>query len=274
MPADITWLLSGVDANRWFIQKGTLWRPPVSVRAATIDVPGRHGVIAPGLPVFDEPQLNLKLQPVGPQTSLEEAQAELVALLAAPGLTVTRRSAGAAASAPARLVSLSPDDFRPGQTAAFSVALAIPGVFLRGPVASSPATVVASGDTVEIAHLGVSTGPVADAIVRVTGPATTVAVTDVVSGTGLSWAGAALTAGRYLYLDAGTLRAWWSASSSAWTGGTDVTSGLDYPAAGPLQIWPRMQGTDPADRRARLRVSGSGLSTATALMVRGAPAYL
>lgn len=81
--------------------------------------------------------------------------------------------------------------------------------------------------------------PILDSILRFPATATSATFTDPVSGTGVSWQGAAGSG--YTYLDCGTLTAWRSADTDAWDGGAS-TGGVDYPAAGPLQITPAMDG--------------------------------
>lgn len=210
MSVDITWLLSGVDARRWKIQRGSMWRPPVSVRGTSIQVPGRHGSIAPGLPVFEAPTVSLEMLLVGDQVSLEEAQAELVGLLSAPGLVLGRSSGGVVTEGGARLLSLSPSGFAAGRSARFEVLLTVPSVFLRGAEVDS---VLAPG-TGPVPGLTGSTAPVGDALLRIQGPQNPV-VTDVVSGTGISWEGT-LDDAWYLYVDLTTMQAWISQDVDAW----------------------------------------------------------
>lgn len=81
--------------------------------------------------------------------------------------------------------------------------------------------------------------PILDSILRFPATATFATFTDPVSGTGVSWQGAAGSG--YTYLNCGTLTAWRSADTDAWDGGAS-TGGVDYPAAGPLQITPAMDG--------------------------------
>lgn len=213
MPADLTWSLSGVDARRWRIQASSSGRAPVSMRSTRLVVPGRHGSIAPGLPVYDEPTITLVLQPLGDQAALEEAQAELLGLLSAPGLTVTRSSGGVTASAPARLEKVEPQVFVAGVLTRMAVTISVPSVFLRG--AEMDSTLTVSG---AVPGLTGSTAPVGDAVLRVRGP-NAFTMTDVVSGTGISWVGA-LDDSWYLFVDAASMRSWLSSSGGAWSGGS------------------------------------------------------
>lgn len=82
--------------------------------------------------------------------------------------------------------------------------------------------------------------PIPDMVFRLPVNVTYASVTDPLSGTGVSWQGSASSS--YTYVDAGSLTAWRSTSDSAWTGGTTV-KGVDYPARGPLQAFPQMDGS-------------------------------
>lgn len=310
-----TWYINGVDlSERWVLEPGTFYRPPITARANLLTIPGRHGVVdVDPAPIFDEPQLTLAVTLLDGATTLDAAQAELSGLLSTPTLTVTRVVDDVAAWAYARLVAAVCTEYLWGQAARFQVVLALPGVFLRGvpggvgyaPGAIGPgdyfdgdspgaywtgvphaSTSVWDGSTSHVPtptastsatldSLAGSTAPITDAVLRLAGPLTSAVVTDAVTGTGLSWSGATIAAGTYLYLDAATLRAWSSTSGGQWTpGGTDRTAGLDYPGAGPLQLWPAAQDGDPADRQVHVTVALSGMGEGTALTVRAAPAYL
>lgn len=275
MAADFTWTLSGVDTRRWHIKGDSAWTPGVGAELPQVQIPGRHGVVPIGLPVYTAPQLPMELicKATG-QADLEARKVELLGLLAAPGLVVGRSSGGLVTSAPARFVSMSPGQFIAATWAQFSLVLDIPGVFLRGPSATVGPVAVTSGDTVALPALAAGNAPVPDGVLRVTGPATSVSAIDPVSGTGISWTGA-LAAGSYLFLDAAALTARRSTVATDWTaGGTDVSGAVSYPGAGPLQIWPRMAAADPNVRSASLMVTGAGFTAATAVTVRAQPAYL
>jgi hypothetical protein len=274
----MSWSLSGVDASRWRVQSASMWRLPVVTRRSSLVIPGRHGSLPNGRPpVFEEATAILEMLLRGETPSLEAAANELVGLLGAPGLVLGRTVDGAASSAPADLINVTPTDHHlagAGTAARFSVQLTVPSVFLRAASADSTPTVVTNGATVPVAHLAAGTAPVTDAILRLVGPLDQIEVLDQVTGTGVSWTGT-LDAGEYLFLNAASLTARVSSTATDWTsGGTNESTTLSYPGAGPLQIWPRMAGVDPAVRAANLTVNGVGFDATTALTVRAAPAYL
>lgn len=43
------------------IVEPSVWRPPIAARLTEITIPGQHGNIMPGLPVFDAPLINLSI---------------------------------------------------------------------------------------------------------------------------------------------------------------------------------------------------------------------
>ena len=85
-----------------------------------------------------------------------------------------------------------------------------------------------------------SDAPIDDMIIRVPKGVDAMTLTDPTSGTSIAWSGT--TTSGYLYVDPKRLHAWTSGNATAWTGGADVTAGLDYGANGPLQIWPDAAG--------------------------------
>lgn len=89
-----------------------------------------------------------------------------------------------------------------------------------------------------------SDAPIPDAVIQLPPNATEATMTDPMSLTGITWHGSASS--QYTYLDAKNLTAWRSASATAWDGGT-ATNGVDYPAAGPLQINPQVDGSYSLD---------------------------
>ena len=277
---EFTYLVAGVpDTAARELTRARPFSGPITVRRSVLDLPGRHGTTPSGGPViFDDSKLSLTWELQAPTwAALEVERLALMALLGAPGdIVVTRRIGSVDLAAAHRLVSATGMESDTGMPlATVTAVLSAPGVFWRGqeftsePVAASAGTV-----TLEVPELAGSTAPVADAVVRASGPLTSVSLNDVPSGTGLSWSGS-LSVGAFLFMDARTLRAWTSTDGAAWTGSaTDATGGIDYPPAGPLQLWPAMTATDPTDRRVSITVDGTGRGSGTAVAVRARPAYL
>lgn len=150
---------------------------------------------------------------------------------------------------------------------------AIPGTFFRAAAWTSADLAFAADLTMaELSGLSGSTAPIGDATIRVTGPATSVTVTDPTTGAGITWSGS-LAAGQYLFMRPRPLSARISSLSSEWTsGGTDVSTGLDFPAAGRLQLWPVVQSATV--RKVLINATGDGRTTATKLAVQAQGAYL
>lgn len=243
----MTYLVNGVDlydSENVVLVEGTVWRPDVSTVRSPVTVAGRHGSIDRGLPVFGEPKLTLvvDLDARDSPADLEAAGTAVIALLSTPQLVITRVSGNLVTSVEARLESVSHSGFLWGRTVTVTAVFALPSVFWREDVQTSPpATLTGSASDVTVAHLAGSSAPVRGAVLRITGPATSVTVNEALTGTGVTWAGTGLVAGQYLYIDVDRLRAWRTSSASQWTqGGTDVSGGLDYPAGGRLQLWPRI----------------------------------
>ena len=281
--SDLAWSINGIELpstrGELFATEATVWRTPsiAPVRRA-LTVAGQHGSLEFGSPVFAEPTVTLVARfRYRTLVELEQAVGWFNSLITSPTVTLTRTSGEMVMSAGARLVSVAHDDFvwsREFVTAKVTVVYAIPGVFFsEAAVASADLAFTANIFNAEVVNLSGSTAPIVGSILRVTAPATQVTVIDPLSGTGISWAGTTLTAGLYLFMDTGDLTARISANANDWlVGGTDVTSGLDYPASGPLQLWPIADATIGA-QKIRLSATGSGKSAATKLAVRAGKSH-
>lgn len=280
MGVDYTWLLNGVDldAATFGLASATLWRPPISTRRTNIKIPGRHGTLGNGLPEFEEPTFTVGLATdQADQATLERAVNNLVTLLTQPELTLTRLSGATTASTKAELVSADLDaGFLYGSRSTPTAVLALPEVVFRdiSDVAVVPAWTV-DHPCLPLPHLAGSSGPIGDAIVRVKGPLTSIDVVDLNSRTGISWSGT-LEAGRWLYLAPDLLQAWDAAASEQWTpSGVDVSGGMDWPAAGALQLWPALTGPGlDGWSQVAVSVAGAGRSSATELAIRAGRCYL
>lgn len=245
-----------------------------------MEVPGRHGsVVSPRTATLEPATVTLTVDMVVTDAQeLDEVTNYLQSILVRPlGVTLTRtvtlRAGGTrSASAKAWLVSLTHTDPQGiGLLVTWTAVLTVPDVTFRGTVANSAPLDANKNMTVALPTLAGSSAPVRDAILQLSGPAVAFSWTCPQSGTGISWAGS-LLADSYLYVDAATLTAWKTASASAWVlEGTVETANLDYPAAGPLQLWPRVSGGSTV---VEVAIAGNGRTTATDLVVRAAPTYL
>lgn len=275
MPADITWLARGVDTRRWNMQAASQHTSDVGTRQAQVVIPGMHGVIVDPLQEYEAFTVTLEFFLKGAMVSLVAAEHELKRALYAPGLVLSLDAGGLITSAPAKCLGLSQGEFVAEAVAKFTAQIMVPGAFLRGPSTDIGPTVVTSGASVDLPALAAGSGPVADAVLRVRGPFSVVAVADDASGTGSSWSGTALLSTDYLFVDLATMTARRSTSSSAWTtGGTDVSGGLSRQALGSLQLQPTPSVGDVAVPECSVTVTGTGFGATTALTVRAQPAYL
>lgn len=272
--------VEGLDVDiPWNIIRGTTYRPVVSVRGLQTDIPGRNGVfVPPQAHTYDAPTVNLTFAlSRQPGVTLEAAVNNLVGAFARPGeVMVTRISEGQTTRAACRLVSMSePDGLFIAQVATMTVVLRVPGVFFRGePIISAPYS-LAVDRLVDIPTLSGSTAPITDSVLRVRGPLDRVSATDPSTRTGISWSGD-LAADQYLYLNTDALTARRTTAANAWeVGGEPVSGAVDYPVAGPLQIWPALTTAGPLVRPCQLQLSASGpRTTATEFTIRGRRAFL
>jgi hypothetical protein len=289
---DFTYIVNGIDLDTTlgspFLTIETSWRTPVTARRNPLVVPGRHGNIArQTLREFDESQFSIAVRVTGAasQSALESMVAKLMLLVTQPNTVVTRISGNLTTSASAEFVSSNDKDFLVGRTDTLIMLMAIPGVFWRQPASVGTALAFSANLTgALLPHLQGSSAPITDAVVRLKGPHTgAVSITDAATGTGLSQAATALTGSQYLYLDAARLRSWVSASDVQWTpAGTDVSQHLDYPGAGPLQLWPVVEpavgdASFAAASEPRVRISatgGSGRTGDTSLAVYAGRSFL
>lgn len=275
MSADIAWTVRGVDTRRWNVQAGSQHTSDVGTRQAQVTIPGRHGVIVEPLQEYEAFTVTLEFFLKGAMVSLVAAEHELKRALNAPGLILGLSAGGLSTSAPAKSLGLSQGEFVADAVAKFTAQIQVPGAFLRGASVDIGPTIVTTGLSVDLPALAAGSGPVADAVLRVRGPFSVVAVVDDASGTGISWSGTALVSTDYLFVDLATLTARKSTSSSAWTtGGSDVSGGLSRQALGSLQLQPTPSIADPAIPECSVTVTGTGFAGTTALTVRAQPAYL
>lgn len=268
--SDVTWGIgTAVDLNQAgfrLLRRGTIWRPDISTRHMQLELPARHGHVQPwSPPVYEAPIVTLLVGAnATTMATLEEARQRLEALLTGPtGVLLTRTSGAQAVHAVAQLVGVNESGWMVDGWWRLQILLRVPGVFFYG--ASVDQSLALSGTQVLPALAG-STAPNGALVVRLTGPASSVVLTDPITGEGVSWTGS-LPAGTSLFVDVARMAAW----TGDWSGGPSRSHEVDFPPAGPLQLWPEIQ--PDMSRRVRVSVTTTGTGTGSALVLRAAPAY-
>ena len=237
-----TYTVEGIDLDRWDLLLGTTYRLPVAAVLQSVGIPGRHGHLPVGLPTFSAPPMVCQLAPTRPDGSLAEFERmndALAALAGHPYPTMTRRVGEAVTQAKVRLLNVSwdPSAIEHGHTARATLTYEVPGVFWRDP---APTDVAVAAGTHSVTALA-GTAPVSDAVVRFDpGASSSRSLHDTTSDTGIQIDTAGVSG--YAYVDLSTLAAWSSASAAAWNipGSGRLDAAVSYPAAGPLQLWPKV----------------------------------
>lgn len=266
---------------------GTTHFMSISPRINSVTVNGRSGVMLPAGPVdFDAPEITLKFITDGHAADTLMHRFYRLCRLASELTRVERDvSTGLARSMTASAVctSCQPDgdeipwDDHRAATAVFQ----LPDVFWRG-VQWQEVTLVASGgrllpggvskpsgkgywtrwqglpnaspsELFDILPDGwLSNAPITTLMLRFGAGVTGVTVSDPVSGTNLMWGGQRDASRPYLFIDVANRKAWTAANADAWSGGTDVASGVDWTTE-PLQVWPAI---DSGDYRLTIKQTG------------------
>lgn len=265
---------------------GTTHFTSISPRIDSVTVNGRNGVMLPAGPVaFDAPEITLKFITNGSDADTLMHRFYRLCRLASELTRVERDvSTGLTRSMTANAVCTScqpdGDEIPWNDHRAATAVFQLPDVFWRG-VQWQEATLAASGgrllpggvpepsdkgywtrwtglpnnspsmlfDTLPDGWL--SDAPITTLVLRF-GAATGVTISDPVSGTNLMWGGKRDASRPYLFIDVANRKAWTAANADAWSGGTDVTSGVDWTTE-PLQVWPAI---DSGDYRLAIKQTG------------------
>lgn len=277
-----------LDSERMRVIVGTTHYMSLSPIVDMVQVSGRNGVIVgSSIPVLDAPELTIKVAAWGADSDALISRFRARCLHAAK-LTLGRTETlddGSSRSMVTRAVCTScepDDDERPFRDLRVMTAVfRLPDVFWRG-VQWQEAALAASGgrllpggvskpsskgywprwqglpdaspsELFDILPDGwLSNAPIATLTLRF-GAATGVTIADPVSGTNLMWGGKRDASRPYLFIDVANRKAWTAANADAWSGGTDVTSGVDWTTE-PLQVWPAI---DSGDYRLAIKQTGS-----------------
>lgn len=229
-----------------YLLEGTEYAPALAPRRAVIEIPGTHYAI----PQWNDPlsqitvSLKIRIVDLTPE-GLASRWNTLMGLLGMgtnQPITLTRVRGTVEESADAQLVSMNSPDFScPGSRADATILFNIPGGSWRG--AQTDQTFFNGASTLPNAI--VSTVPIADALLLLKGPATSLTVTDNTSGTVIFWGDGSSTvsAAQWLLIDPRYMRARIQASETwSFSGGTNVTGALEFRGNGPLTFTSRGSG--------------------------------
>lgn len=275
-------------AGCWRLKKGTKRRPLPGVRSVALSVPGRAG----DLPVLglDHEATSFGLAftvypytPSGVDGGAQQMEANLEALSALLGtrhrlMTLKWVTGTIVRVAEVTVEATSEPDYFPGAAMArLTAVVKVPAVYWRDETdATWTGTLPGAGQI--ISPLAGSTGPITDAVLRVTGPAVQPSVTDVATGGTVSIPGTVL-AGQHLLIDCGRLTAA-LVTTDTWdlAAGADVTGNIN--ATGPgsafrwLHLTPAMAVGDPHSRAVLVNATASGTSGDSTLKIRARRSYL
>lgn len=253
----------------------------IASRITSVTVNGRNGAVMPGgIMDLDTPELTLKAVTSGADADMLMRRFRR---LCRHAQTITRIERDTVSGLERRmrtrcvLTSCKPDgDEQPwGGRRAETAVFQLPGVYWQG-TDEREVTLKADGGIILPGRIDskpdasesipfdrmpegwLSDAPITRMLMRF-GDQTNVRVADPVSGTDLTWSGTRDSKEPYLFLDISTRGAWTSASDSAWTGGTDVSGGVDW-SGQPLQVWP-----DDATGDYRVAVTQSGGTAGTVI---------
>jgi len=230
-----------------YLMEGTEYAPALAPRRAVIEVPGAHYAV----PQWNDPlsqisvALKIRLVDSSPET-LASRWNTLMGLLGMgtnQPITLTRVRGSVEETAEAQLVSMNTPDFScPGNWADATIIFNVPGGAWRGP----QTTQTFFNGTGTLPNALASTVPIADALLLLKGPATSLTVTDNTSTTAIFWGDGSSTvnASQWLLIDPRYMRARLQTSETwSFSSGTNVTGALEFRGYGPLTFTSRGAGS-------------------------------
>ncbi|MCY4726693.1 hypothetical protein NYO98_10425 [Nocardioides sp. STR2] len=238
-----TYVLDGValddPAGRWAVSDKTLLGPLPAPALSAVTIPGVHGS-APVPPTVRGPGSHTvglivtDNDAAGKPGGHQQMRANVAALwaIAAPLGRLPDLRYYAAPDAPTwraaavRLLAAVEPEMHDPYTAEVVLPFDLPGVFWR----ESNEQTIAVGQGGIVAELDGTTGSITDPVLRFPGPVTDVRATDTATGKTLRWSGN-VPAGSFLRIEPATYTARVT-TTSAWTGGADVSGGLSVGPGG------------------------------------------
>lgn len=262
LPSGATWLVDGVllddPFGRWYVDDATNWPTSSVRRVATLTLPLRNGVVS-RRQGWDTGIVKLGFTVNGGNVDgQDEARLALVSLVAR-ARELTYRHGERTRTVDVVKVEVSEPEILDDPSFSRLEATFTTQPFWHGiDVVTSTDNALSAG-TVTFGEWAGCTGPVSDAVVRLTGPFDQLTLAGV-DGSSVSFASAA-TAGSFVFFDAASFTAW-SGGASQWAPSSSQVL-VDYGPAGPLQIDPSPDGSF------RLTVAGSAFTAASKISLRG-----
>ncbi len=274
-------IASGIDGallddpdGRWYVLDETDVINGIAANAVSQTIPGVDGA-TPVVESLGEPVKTFVMLVVGAtDLDLRKNVAALMTLFR-NGTELARNIDDDVLTTPCRFKEAQRPEYAPDGTAKVTVTLRLPKVYWRGASADWSKTSAVSGTAYEVTTLANSTAPVGDGRLLITGPADAgVKITDVASGAWASF-GAGIAAGSKVLFDCNNWLVYQGTGVSLDGGGSGATGQLTT-SGGPylLRVTPVMKGSDPAVTWARVKLTGTGFTSATGVSVRAQPAHI
>lgn len=230
-----------------YLLEGTEYAPALAPRRAVVEIPGVHYAIPQWNDPLSQITVSLRVRVVdGDAESLASRWNTLMGLLGMgtnQPITLTRVRGTIEETADAQLVSMNTPDFScPGSRADATLIFSIPGGAWRG---SETTVTFFNSASNTLANALASTVPIADALLLLKGPATSLTVTDNTSTTTIFWGdgSSSVSAAQWLLIDPRYMRARLQSSETwSFTTGTNVTGALEFRGNGPLTFTSRGSG--------------------------------
>lgn len=287
-----TYSLDGIPlthpARCWKLSSGTRRRPLPGVRSVEVTVPGRAGEL--GIYGLDHETPTFPLEfivtgrtPGGEDGGHEQLETNLEALSAVLGvrhrpMTLTYTAGTIVRVADVTITAVSEPEVNVGAARArLTAVVRVPGVFWRDAFATTWEGSANSPDQ-PVTTLAGSTGPIVDALIRITGPAVNPTVVDVATG-GTVMRPSGLTASQRLLIDCDRMQAR-VVNTDTWdlTAGTDVTGQIQVTGPGSAFRWlhltPAVGVGDPFSRVILVTTTATSTSAASKVEIRARRSYL
>lgn len=265
--------LADAQGRWWVTADGSAHSPAVTLRSVGANVPGMSGIPDAGYEPREAVDLPLRVMVASRNAGTREAYWEAVKALFTQGVpfVLGRAVDGVERTTTAKLKSIGEPDLnaRVGSLVGVITVTLLDGLF-HGKAQDIERSLT-SEVAAPIGHLA-GTAPCEDWQVQIRGPLSAATVTDVFTGTGVSWIGG-LTSGQYVTITGAAARLTTSAEAGWAGGGSDVSGQLVIPSTGLLRLTPRPIAADPMNRHTVVSTAAVSASGTARVILRARAAY-